>query len=209
MDLHEPLPLAPIMDSTTRRDFLASAASLAGAGWLALHRELIAGIAEHARAASQVRAQFRTLTAVEARTMEAFAEQIIPADPGSPGAKDAGAVYFADHALATVFADWLTPIRAGLADLDARARSRRRGVTSFAELSSDEQRRIMRQVESTAFFGLARNLAVMGTFADPSLGGNQGGAREKILQIEHRPAFQPPFGYYDAQAARERGGPGE
>ena len=141
--------------------------------------------------------------------MEALAEQVIPADPTSPGAKDAGAVHFVDHAVTSLFADWLPPIRAGLADLDTRARSRRRGVTSFADLTFEEQRRIVRQVEETAFFSLARTLSVMGTLADPSLGGNQGGAREKILRTEHRPAFQPPFGYYDAEDARERGVPGE
>jgi gluconate 2-dehydrogenase gamma chain len=195
--------------STTRRDFIAEVAALAGGGWLALHHPIIVELAEGARAASQQRAPFRTLTPAEARTMEALAEQILPADAASPGAKDAGAVHFADHALSSFFGDWLPPIRVGLADLDARARSRRRGVTSFADLTFDEQRRIVRQVEGTAFFGLARSLAVMGTFAEPSLGGNQGGAREKILGVEHRPAFQPPFGYYDAEDARERGTPGE
>ena len=195
--------------STTRRDFIAEVAALAGGGWLALHHPLLVELAQGAREASRQQAPFRTLTPAEARTMEALAEQIIPADATSPGAKDAGAVHFADHALSTFFADWLPPIRAGLADLDARARSRRRAVTSFADLTFEEQRRIVRQVEETAFFGLARTLSVMGTFADPALGGNQGGAREKILRTEHRPAFQPPFGYYDAEDARERGVPGE
>jgi gluconate 2-dehydrogenase gamma chain len=194
--------------STTRRDFVAASAALAGGGWLALQLPLISMIARAAHASARERAPFKVFTAAEGRTMEAFAEQIIPADPASPGATDAGAVYFADHALESFFAGWLPPVRAGLADLDRRARSRQREITSFADLSPDDQRRIMRQVEGTPFFDLSRQLSVMGVIADPVYGGNQDGAREKVLRIEHRPAFRPPFGYYDAEYARGRGGSG-
>ena len=131
--------------------------------------------------------------------MEAFAAQIIPSDASLPGAREAGAVYFIDRALGSHFAQMKEPMKAGIADLDARARRRVRRARDFADLSSADQVRVMRQVESEPFFFMGRMLTVMGVFADPGYGGNRDGAGLRILGIEHKPAYQPPFGWYDAQ----------
>src|SRR5262245_36499531 len=54
------------------------------------------------------------LTAAEAADIEAVAAQIIPTDD-SPGAREAGVVYFIDRALATFFSQLASDYRAQLA----------------------------------------------------------------------------------------------
>ena len=129
--------------------------------------------------------------------MRAFAAQIIPSDQSLPGAEEAGAVHFIDRAFGKpFFADIVPVVRAGLADLDARARTL--GERDFASLSPGRQVALMRQVERTPFFAAARMLVVVGTFADSTYGGNRNGAGWKIVGIEHHPTYASPFGWYDA-----------
>ena len=133
--------------------------------------------------------------------MRAFAAQIIPSDDGTPGAAEAGAVNFIESALARpLFADTVPIIRSGVADLDARARVVSEGERDFASLSATHQVAIMRDIEHGPFFPVARTLVVVGTFADPSYGGNKDGIGWAILGIDHRPIYRPPFGWYDAQS---------
>ena len=193
--------------SGTRREFIASSAALLGGSWLSLQLPRLGALAEWARGAAEEQAAFTVLTPAEARTMEAFAAQIIPTDSISPGAREAGAVWFIDRALGPgYFPEFREPVKAGIADLDARARQRRRGTAGFADLPSAEQIRVMRHVQDTPFFFTARMLTVMGVLADPRHGGNRDHAAEKILGIEHAPSYQPPFGWYDADEARRTGG---
>jgi gluconate 2-dehydrogenase gamma chain len=39
----------------------------------------------------------------------------------------------------------------------------------------------------------------MGFLADPSYGGNRGQVGWKLIGFEPKPAWKPPFGYYDAE----------
>ena len=188
--------------SGNRREFLAASTALLGGTWAALQLPALATLAAWARTAAAQQAAFTTLTPDEARTMDAFAAQIVPSDATMPGAREAGAVYFVDRALGSHFAGMREPLKAGLADLDARARRRTRGVRGFADLRAADQIRVMRQVEDQPFFFTARMLTIMGVFADPSYGGNRDHVGTRILGIEHRPSFQPPFGWYDAEDAK-------
>ena len=132
--------------------------------------------------------------------MRAFAAQIIPSDDGAPGAEEAGAVHFVDRALGIpLFAPSAPLIRAGLVDLDARARAFG-SRASFASAPAAEQIAIMRQIEQSPFFTAARTLVVIGTFADPLYGGNTRGVGWTMLGIDHRPTYAAPFGWYDAQS---------
>lgn len=188
-----------------RREFLTTSAALLGGSWLSMQLPMLGDLAAWARAAAAQGEPFTILTPAEARTMEAFAAQIIPSDSSSPGAKEAGAIWFIDRALGKgYFPEFREPIKAGIADLDARARRRRKAVSGFADLATADQIRVMRQIEETPFFFMGRMLSVMGVLADPSHGGNRDHAGEKILGIEHKPAYQPPFGWYDAEEARQR-----
>jgi gluconate 2-dehydrogenase gamma chain len=178
----------------TRRDFLIDSSRAAAAGGLAHYVPWLVALAGCAREDDQ----FVRLTPTEARAMRAFATQLIPSDDGGPGAEDAGAVHFVDRALARpFFADSAPVIHAGLADLDARARALD-GGGGFASLSGTQQMTVMRQIEHDPFFVAARTLVVIGTFANPSYGGNRNGAGWALIGMEHRPTYTAPFGWYDA-----------
>jgi gluconate 2-dehydrogenase gamma chain len=179
----------------SRRDFLADSGRVATASWIALHLPWLTALASCAREDREL----THLTTAEASAMRAFAAQILPTDEHGPGAEEAGAVHFIDRALSLpFFAASVPAIHAGLADLDARAREAG-APNGFASLSSDRQIAIMRQIEHEPFFTTARTLVVIGTFADPSYGGNKDGTGWRLVGIDHRPSYQAPFGWYDAQ----------
>jgi hypothetical protein len=186
----------------TRRGFLANSGRLVTAGWLARNISLLTALAGCARDDARKGDGFVSLTAAEAKTMRAFAALIIPSDESMPGADEAGAVYFVDRAFRMpLFAESVPLIRAGLARLDARARSG--GAADFATLPPPYQETIMREVEREPFFAAARTLVVIGTLADSSYGGNRDGAGWTLLGLEHRPSYSAPYGWYDAHAEAE------
>lgn len=182
-----------------RRDFLSDSGRAAAAGCLALQIPWLAAIAGCAREDAHKGKEFVQLTPGEARAMRAFAAQIIPSDDDAPGAEEAAAVHFVDRALGLpYFAESVPIIRAGLADLDARARAAGARV-GFASLPDATQLAVMRQIERDPFFTAARTLVVIGTFADESYGGNRDGVGWTLIGLEHRPSYTAPFGWYDAQ----------
>jgi hypothetical protein len=133
----------------------------------------------------------------EARAMRAVATQLIPSDDG-PGAEEAGAVYFVDRVFGLGHFGHDVPIvRSGLADLDARARLL--GAADFAALVDATQINVMKHLEHTTFFATARTLVIIGTFAEPSYGGNKNNTGLRLVGIDHRPSYSAPFGWYDVQ----------
>jgi gluconate 2-dehydrogenase gamma chain len=188
----------------TRREFVSSGAGTLGAGWLWLQLPMLAALSACARDAARSNEPFTTLSAAEGLAMSAFAARIIPSDPGSPGAAEAGAAWFADAVLGGPFDEMAGPVRAGLADLDARARASH--AAAFAQLDAAQQDAIIGAVVDTPFFELGRMLVVMGTLCDPSRGGNRGHVGFTLIGMEHASAFTPPFGWYDAEHARTNGG---
>lgn len=183
--------------TSSRRDFLATSSSSALGAWIAFNLSDIRAVAAYAARARAQRQAFETLRPDEARDLEAIAAQIFPSDE-TPGAREAGVIYFLDRALGTFSAGLLEPTRTGLADIRARARERR-GAASFAELDDAAQVALLREIEQTPFFGGVRFLTIAGMFADPSHGGNRDTVGWQLLGMEMRSAFQPPFGYYDRE----------
>lgn len=185
---------------STRRDFLTDATRAATVAWLSLQLPWVASLAGCAPEESVKGGPFTGLTPDETRAMEAVATRIIPPDGETPGAVETGTVRFVDRMLGTPFFAASVPVvRWGLADLDARARAVG-GKRGFASLDAGQQQVILRQVEHGDFFKAARTLVIIGTFADPSYGGNRGGAGWAMIGIDHQPSYTAPFGYYDAQA---------
>ncbi|MBI2401254.1 MAG: gluconate 2-dehydrogenase subunit 3 family protein [Gemmatimonadetes bacterium] len=182
---------------STRRDFVATSGTMVGGAWLALHLPAVQAAAAHARRALARRAPFEVLTPEEAIELEAVAAQIIPTDD-TPGAREAGVIYFMDKALGTFGAQFLQPIRGGLPDLLKAARAKHPAVRGFAELSFEQQTDVLRGMEQTPFFGAVRFLTVAGMFGDPSYGGNQDRIGWQLIGFDGGHAHQPPFGYYDA-----------
>lgn len=184
--------------SLSRREFAAASASALGAVWLALHLPAAEAAAACARAAAREGRGFQVLTAAEARALEAIADQILPADD-TPGARDLGVIHFMDRALGSFAAFMLEPVRAGLAELQSKAREAAPETQGFDALPAERQRALLAEIEFSDFFFLVRTLTLMGAFAHPSYGGNRDGAGWRIIGFEDRGAYQPPFGYYDRE----------
>ncbi len=187
---------------SSRRDFVATSSALVGGAWLALNLPAIQAAAAYARRAVASRPPFGTLTPEEAREVEAVAAQILPSDD-TPGAREAGVIYFIDKTLGTFGGQFLEPIRGGLPDLLKAARAKNPAVGAFAELSADQQIDVLRGLQQTPFFGAVRFLTVAGMFGDPSYGGNKDRLGWTLVGFDGGHAHQPPFGYYDANYHKE------
>ncbi len=146
---------------------------------------------EHAHRAAQAGTpgKLEFFSAAQAAVVEAIAAQIIPSGD-SPGAREAGAVYFIDRALVTFESDKKKLYAEGLAPLEA---------AGFARLSSDRQIEALRAIEKAEFFEIVRAHTIMSFLANPDYGGNRDRVGWKWIGFEDRFAFEPPFGYYDAQ----------
>jgi gluconate 2-dehydrogenase gamma chain len=140
--------------------------------------------------------QISLLSAAEAADIDAVAAQIIPTDD-TPGAREAGVVYFIDRALATVLSHLARDYRAHLAEFQAAFHERHPDARSFASLTSEQQIEYLKTVDRTPFFETTRLLTLLGLFSMPAYGGNRNGAGWKLIGFETQHAFQPPFGYYD------------
>lgn len=186
--------------STTRRDFLA-ASSLAGMAWL-IHD--LAG-ARDALAWAQTaiqqepRPRFEALSAHDALIIEAVAARIIPSDD-SPGAREAGAIYFIDRSLATYSKDNLPLFRMFVRDVDRGARRIRRSATNFVGLTEAEQDQVLKNLENSDGFNAVHFMTISGVLANPSWGGNRDMVGWHLIGALPHGSFQPPFGYYDAEA---------
>jgi gluconate 2-dehydrogenase gamma chain len=141
--------------------------------------------------------EFAALSAAQAMDLEAVAMRIFPSD-GTPGAQEAGVIHFIDRSLTTFAAGQKPLFDEGLADLVKRADRKWRGTASFASLAADRQDELLRDIEQSAFFQAVRFSTIVGMFALPSWGGNRDHAGWTMLGMEHQPAYQAPFGYYDA-----------
>jgi gluconate 2-dehydrogenase gamma chain len=180
-----------------RRDFLLGSGRIFGLGWLSLHWPAVAAAHQHAqRAAAAGATTLSYLTAAEATLFDAIAAQIVPSDD-TPGAREAGAVYFADHACTGFFSAAAPDLRRGLAQFEHDFHAAYPGEPGFAAASPASQKRYLTAVEKTPFFDLVRTLTVLGLLADPAYGGNRDSVGFKLIGFDDTHVFQPPYGYYD------------
>jgi len=184
---------------STRRRFLAESGSIAGAAWFAANAPVLLAAGREAALQRETGAAWVHLAPRDAQLLAAVADQIIPPDD-LPGGADIGVVHFIDQALGGFIAEQADTLRAGLADLDRRGQAAVPGSDGFAGLSFAQQTEVLQEIESTPFFALMIFLTHCGVFAMPSWGGNRERAGWALLGFDNRHAWQPPFGYYDAQA---------
>lgn len=117
----------------------------------------------------------------DAAAVDAFAEQIIPGEDGSPGARAAGVVFYIDRALAGFMRDLQGLYRRGLqmlGELSEETYGQR-----FAALTDEQQRSIVERLDAIAgeasddfagqFYRVLREHTVQGFFGDPAYGGNR------------------------------------
>jgi Gluconate 2-dehydrogenase subunit 3 len=203
------------MNEFSRRRFLSQAGQGITAAWAAAHWPQMLAAATHARqAATQLTAayKFEFFTPEEAVEVEAIAARIIPTDD-TPGAREAGVIYFIDRALVTFASGDQQKYREGLPELQSALHEKFPGLEKFSAATVEQQDELLQAMDATQPIKVARrrNLASAQTFfeavriatfsgflIDPEAEqGNRGGVGWKLIgrQLEH--SFQPPFGYYD------------
>jgi gluconate 2-dehydrogenase gamma chain len=188
----------------SRRDVLLAllssvAARSAGLGLLSLPSVLKA--AEHASAAHHDVKPLTTLGVEEAEEFAAIAARILPSDE-TPGATEGGVIYFMDTVLGSSRSELLAGLREGLFSLQATTHSSY-GSARFSTLAPDQQDALLHDIEETDFFATVRFLTLAGMFALPEYGGNREHVGWDLIGFDHRHAWQPPFGYYDADYAQK------
>jgi gluconate 2-dehydrogenase gamma chain len=185
-------------NETSRRQFLRATGGMLGATWIGTHWPALVAAAEHAHqvASGVADRTLSVLSPTQARDVEAVAAQIVPSGD-TPGAREAGVVYFIDHVHAGPYAARAAEFLAGLKEFQAEFSARNPGVASFADLPDDEQLAFLTSIEATPFFGTMKFLTVLGLLALPSYGGNTGKLGWKLVGFVDQHAWSPPFGYYD------------
>ncbi len=126
---------------------------------------------------------YRALDARQVATLEAVAEQIVPADQ-DPGAREAGVVHYLDRVLAGEQRSKKPLYVAGLAGTDEASRAM--FGRDFAKLSFDQQTAVLKAIErgeapgetwkkvsSTEFFATVWNHVLEGFYGPPEHGGNK------------------------------------
>jgi gluconate 2-dehydrogenase gamma chain len=192
-------------DLQGRRAFLRAAVA-ASTAWAAADifqiEDALAFASQQAGSGSAAKAT--TLAAAQVEALVALTSRIIPSVDGRPGAREAGAVYFIDRALATFNTSQRVLYEEGIADLNRRAQRKASAATGFAALAAAQQDEVIREIETTPFFQAARFDTIVGTLALPTWGGNREYLGWHLLGLEHQPVFRPPFGYYDAEISSQK-----
>lgn len=172
--------------------------------------------ASHARQAAKPGepARFDFFTSEQAAEIEAASARIIPTTD-TPGAREAGVVFFIDRALVTFAKDNQKLYSEGLTELQARARELFPALEKFsagtpeqqdeilksldAQSSSGSGRSARRRAAAQSFFQTLRVHTIMGFLIDPDSDkrGNRDGVGWKVIGRDPDHMFQPPFGYYD------------
>ncbi len=180
----------------SRRAFLRQTGIAARNSLIVLSLPVIMSSSAAASEAMLDNSAFKVLGSDEAREFSAIAARIIPTDE-TPGATEAGVIYFIDNVLGTSRTEALEPMRAGLASLQASAQSTY-GSASFSALTPEQQDALLVSIEETEFFGTMRYMTIAGMFSLPEYGGNRDYAGWKLIGFEHKHVWSPPFGFYDA-----------
>jgi gluconate 2-dehydrogenase gamma chain len=141
-------------------------------------------------------ADFTTLNLEEVNELAAIAARIIPSD-GTPGASEAGVIYFMDAVLGDNREEQLAMLRVGMREMQTEV-ALDFGAAYFHLLDPMQQDQILSKIDSTAFFSTVRFLTICGMFSLPEYGGNRDGVGYELIGFDARHSWEPPFGYYDA-----------
>lgn len=197
----------------SRRKFLLRTGTGLSAAWVSANWPALLSAATHAHRAAQSATppKLEFFTAEQAAEIDAITARIIPTD-GTPGAREAGVVYFIDRGLATFATDDQKTYREGLPELLARVSEMFPGVPKFSVLTPGQQDEVLHSFDEHAessrrpfrarpgaqnFFETLHWHTIAGFLIDPDFGGNRDGAGWKVIGREREHMFQPPFGYYD------------
>jgi gluconate 2-dehydrogenase gamma chain len=201
------------MNELNRRHFLLRAGTGFSAAWVSANWPALLSAATHAHDAAKAAAppKFEFFTPEEAAEIEAITARILPTDE-SPGAREAGIVYFIDRGLATFGSEDQKTYREGLPELQARVSEMFPSVSKFSGLATEQQDEVLHSFDENTvaprrpfrarpgaqnFFETLRQHTIAGFLVDPDYGGNHDGVGWKVIGREREHMFQAPFGYYD------------
>jgi gluconate 2-dehydrogenase gamma chain len=195
------------MNELSRRKFLLRTGTGFSAAWITANWPALLSAATHAHNAAKAATppKFEFFTPEEAAEVEAISACIIPTDD-TPGAREAGVVYFIDRGLVTFGADDQKTYREGLPELQARAKEMFASASKFSGLTPEQQDAVLHSFDENAttarpsvqnFFDTLRQHTIAGFLIDPDFGGNHDGVGWKVIGREREHMFQAPFGYYD------------
>ena len=200
----------------TRREILSQGLAGMSAAWVSSHWPAMLSAAGHARQAAKGvgPAKFEFLYPEQAVEIEAISARIIPTTD-TPGAREAGVVFFIDRALVTFAQDNQKVYAEGLSDLRDHVREMFPGTEKFSAATLEQQDEILKSLDeqssggggrsfrrraaAQSFFETVRVHTVMGFLIDPDSDkhGNRDGVGWRVIGRDAEHMFQPPFGYYD------------
>jgi gluconate 2-dehydrogenase gamma chain len=200
-----------------RRTFLTRTAAGLSAAWMTSQWPAMVSAATHAHAAvaSPTPPKFEFFKAEEAAEVEAIASRIIPSDE-TPGAKEAGVIYFIDRALVTFASESQAEYREGLEEVQAILAEKFPSVKRFSAATPEQQDAVLETLStskprmtstrrnrpntgSQPFFETVRYHTIAGFLIDPDTDrrGNKDGVGWKVIGRENSHVFQAPFGDLD------------
>ena len=181
----------------SRRNFVSSSASFARGSLLVLSMPALMTACREANEAILSAAEFQILTEEEANEYAAMAARIIPTDK-TPGATEAGVIYFIDSVLGDASREEMrSELQSGMLQMQTEA-ALDFGASYFHQLTEVQQDELLTKIEETPFFNTIRYLTIAGMFSLPEYGGNRDGVGFQVIGMENRGAWAPPFGAYDA-----------
>jgi len=191
-------------DALTRRLFLKGTGTALGGALMRAGVPAFIAASQAACTAKEEAAAYRNISSAEAREIIAIAARILPTTD-TPGATEAGAVYFFDTAFGTFLADMAGPARGMLAEFQSGIPGRFPGAVLFSDLDEGDQDDYLQSVEQTPFFQGARFLTLAGVFAMSKYGGNRDNIGYRLVGMDGPPhAWAHPFGDYDAEYLEEQ-----
>lgn len=191
-------------DAVTRRTFLQGSGTFVGSTMMRAAAPSLVAVSQAACTARDAGAAFENITSAEAREFIAVAARILPTTD-TPGATEAGAVYFADKAFGSFLADTLELARVQLAEFLSGIKEAYPGADRFSDLDEADQDAYLKMKERSPFFQGARFLTIFGVFGMASYGGNRDDIGWKLLGMDGPPhAWSYPFGYYDADVMEDQ-----
>ncbi len=185
----------------SRRTFLGSVGGVVRSSAIVLTMPMLLAACNRAEQARLGGEKFQTLAEEEAEELEAIAARIIPTTD-TPGAKEAGVIYFMDNVLGDKREQELSLLLKGLIELKANV-ALTFGVAYFHQLEEAQQDQALIEIEGTVFFDTIRYLTIAGMFSLPEYGGNRDYVGYDLIQFDNQHVWQPPFGYYDADYAEK------
>ena len=190
-------------EALSRRLFLKGSGTLAGSVMARAGIPAIVAVSQAACTARDEGTAFENISGAEARELAAIAARILPTTD-SPGATEAGAIYFIDQSLGSIYADYADEFLGRLAEFQSGIATRYPGAALFSDLDEADQDDYLRHVEDTPFFDNMRFATLAGVFAMSSYGGNRDNIGWKLVGMDGPPhAWTHPFGEYDAEYVEE------